>query len=207
MSLISRIAVLITVLVPVGIASVFLLSSIYLFQIETKFGFALTSYVELKDYVQTIPTLMLTVAGAVVPFSFVGLAVIVIGGVFLLNQLYRFAADILIALFCVAYFVAITWTAWHYGDTLKQTVSKMTPSTILRNNGLSPIKGTVFLHTGRYIFLWMKDDDSLAVVPQTEVQMIQARSDPSLVSGAASVSPPLITHSLIKPETLSPVPK
>jgi len=73
----------------------------------------------------------------------------------------------------------------------------------IRNNGLSPITGTILLHSNRYIFLWIRSDNSLVVVPQAEVQMIQAPS--SLLSGAASVSPAPIAHSPTKAETSSPV--
>jgi hypothetical protein len=180
----------IAVSVSVGTGFVFLLSCIHLWNIEKVLGFYATSYVDFGDYVQSIPTVWGTVA-AIFAFVLV-LYALAIAIICILTDwkrrrlLLKWIGASLIAL-AIVYMVGIIYTTWKESDTLKNELSNEKPSTVFRK-GECPIKGIIFLHSSRYIFLWMSNENSFVVIPNVEVQMIQTASNPAVSSSTVSAS-------------------
>jgi hypothetical protein len=69
---------------------------------------------------------------------------------------------------------------------LKQSLLSEAASKVFRKSG-TPIEGVLFLHTGRYIFLWK--DSRAFVVPNAEVEMIETPVSPAKAVTPSQMSP------------------
>ncbi len=201
--LISAIAVFFTVLVALCTVVVFLLSCMNLSSIEATLGFYPTQYLDFIDYVQSVSTLMGTVAG-VVGIRFVAFVVTVIATLvcmgFILDLIFpkrrsetlsfiRRALAVVLSVFLFVFIGAVFYSAAQTGNTLKETLRTIKPSTVFRKSGPCPVKGALFLHSSRYIFLWMSDDNSVVAIPNVEVEMIQTPSNLPGSRGTPTPSP------------------
>jgi hypothetical protein len=188
--------------VSVGTGFVFLISCINLWNIERALGFQATSYVDFGDYLQSIPIVWGTVA-ATFAFALV-IHILAIAIICILTDWKRRRLLIGTSLIAppIVFMVGVIYAVCNERNTLKNELSNEKPSTIFRK-GESPIKGIIFLHSGRYIFLWMSNENSFVVIPNVEVQMIQTPSvSSSTVSTSRSYSP--INSPATKAETPSP---
>src|SRR6266481_4811446 len=212
-ALISMMAVLFTVLVSFCTVSVFVLSCMNIWSIYRTLGFDATHYLDFIDYVQSVPTLSGTVAGLLAfPVGLCILSILVVFGIFALvnpKGAIQFAREISVLLFVIVVgcMVAVFYSTWQTGNTPKETVLKMKPSTVVRKGGPPPIKGVLFLHSSRYMFLWVSDDNSVVAIPNVEVQMIKTPSNLQLPYGRPTLINPSPTATAIPSPTSSTSPK
>jgi hypothetical protein len=217
-TVLSGIAVFLTLLAASSTGLVFVVSCLYLSGLETAFGVSLTDYLEFNDYVTCLP-IFVTSAGVI-------LGVVVIVCVLMVLVAYRAMMHLpiytrfiptksrnrdfaWIALTIVLVFIAIIisatlWTARTQGGDLKRDLWSVPISQVFLKSARPLIQGRLILHSGRYLFLFSKDY-RLIVVPNVEVERIETSSWLSFV---ASTPTPVIV-SPVKPLTpvqMSPTP-
>jgi hypothetical protein len=205
---ISAIAGLLTVVIIFA----FLISCMNLYNIETALGFTATEYLDFIDYVQSVPIYIGTVAGGLA-FPLVTYALLLAVGIYGIltpmwqpkhASLFLRSVNIALGLICLSYIGVIYFLQKQTRDTLKQDILKMKPSTVFRR-GEPPIKGALFLHSGRYIFLWISDDNSVVAIPNVEVQMIQTPSNQPLPRGTPTpINPSPTTTAAPSPTSSTP---
>jgi hypothetical protein len=210
LTLISAIALALTVLISVVTVFIFLLSCFYIRSIELALRFPVTEYLDFKDYVQTQAIYLATTAAiTAVPTAGYALIAIVFFALLRLSHPMRqkkFVKVIpsVVGIWIAAFYLWVVFgAAWTAGDALKRNLPSMNLSQVFRKTEPIVIEGVLFLHSGRYIFLWTKDNVVVAI-PNVEVQMIQTRSHLPLFRGTPSPSGASPTTTATPSPTLSP---
>jgi hypothetical protein len=214
-TVLSGIAVFLTVLVSLGTAFVFLLSCLSMYSREKALGFSAIDYVDFDDYVKTLPIVDATVGVLLALFIifFIMIAVVMSWVVVSLpvslrfipekdrnRSLGRLMLNVLVVGLTICTII-ILWLAFTDGDRLKKSLLSAAVSKVFRKSDDPPIEGVLFLHTGRYIFLWK--DNRAVVVPNAEVKMIET---PSSLPSVSSAPTPVIVSPVkpITPSQMSP---
>jgi hypothetical protein len=184
----------------------YVLSCLYVLSITSTFGFPIADYLELVDYVQFLPqgasnSAILILLTVLLVYSYASIfqrhsgpkvsilklpprwkswfarSRVVSRRYFgLPSARKRFFRTFAAILIWAVPFSLLAQTFWGSGRLLKDEMNTKASSEVFRKGYPDPIKGRIFLHSSKYLFLWCKDSLVVAI-PNVEVQMIQTPSN------------------------------
>jgi hypothetical protein len=182
----------------------FMISSLYVSSISTKFQFSVWDYLDLVDYVQFLPlywSVYMVAIFLVILFLAWWHWIMVARDTLTTvpratEKRARFATlfsivrklnatFVLIGTFCLLWNILT-----QSGESLARELRTMGMSEVFRKGQSPSLEGKILLNGHRYILLLNKEGDQLTAIPQEEVQMIHTqRSAPSSASSAAPKKP------------------